>query len=978
MAVANLHYRIKSTPLLFIVVLGIFLWESLLPKQCAALIYYWGKHPQNERIVFKLDQKKPEFKLERTAKKQLTLFLPPDIWKNELKPTPVDLSFSRLVEKIIISKNGIEIITKHPNFGFITFNLAKEKKIVLDIFYDPLGAKWSPPQKPKKTKRQKKSTSTTKTQPKSTPKTAADSAQAHTPKTKPGPIKRKIQAKPKPPEPPEHNASATPVSKPITPVPKPTKVTNATVSKRPSQVKKEVPYKLKAKIKRVPPDQAQTIRPRSAQEVKAPVETEKPSVPKEQAKSKTQVPVQQIPDTAAAPPDSSKATAPESTTSATTKANQNATAQPDYQGILTNIRAAIANGELDAAMETLVPLVNDPRLPEELKEEVLYTHADLLFQINRNNLKENFSQVVEAYERAINYDPKSPRLPSALLNLGYVHLTVGNIPEARAYFNLLRKKYPYDPDIPLTYFYWADFYFRKKDYQKAADEFQYIIQKYPDHRITQQAAVGLAKSLKQLEFFKQALDIVEYIEQRWPRYYIDDPDFLILSGYVAYKNKKYDRAKERFWTYVNLLPDGDKADIALARIGDIYLLKGKKRAAKEIYEKTSQKFPDREGGLIAAMRLAEEGIYDQPSIKDMFSVFDRPYTLRPQKIYTLISNKYPDSPLAPVALIKLAIWELWNKKELQALKTIDNFLSRYGQKKLRSKALDVGVQAFVQLVHRYVLENNYKQILNAWTKYPFLSQNLTKIDPETRLALATAFLNNNQINQAIKLAQPILDKKIVNQNSFTALALLLNIYFKTEDWNKIIELGEKCKDWSLPKKQKQQLNYALALAYENLDQPSKAMPLWRKLAADIDLPAKQRAYALYFLAQNALSQGDLENVYIFAQEALSIFLENKDDIPKIKSCLDLLIQATERTGRKKEALGWALELATYIKEDDPDWPAFQYRLAGLYKLNGDTASWIKILNELINKKPKSLFSKMAQSDLNSAQLLKEAEQYFVE
>ncbi|MBT8763511.1 tetratricopeptide repeat protein [Desulfohalobiaceae bacterium Ax17] len=553
MAVANLHYRIKSVPLFFIVVLGIFLWGSLLPKQCAALIYYWGKHPQNERIVFKLDQKIPEFKLERTAKKQLTLFLPPDIWKKELKPTPVDLSFSRLVEKIIISKNGIEIITKHPNFGFITFNLAKEKKIVLDIFYDPLGAKWSPPQKPKETKRQKKSTSTTKTQPKSTPKPAPDSAQAHTPKTKPGAIKRKIQAKPKPPEQPEHNASTTPVSKPITPVPKPTKVTNATVSKTPSQLKKEVPYKLKAKIKRVPPDQAQTIRPRSAQEVKAPVETEKPSVPKEQPKSKTQVPVQQIPDTTAVPPNSSQATAPENTTTATTKTNQaprgadqNATAQPDYQSMLTNIRAAIANGELDAAMETLAPLVSDPRLPEELKEEVLYTYADLLFQINHNNLKESFSQVVEAYERAINYDPKSPRLPSALLNLGYVHLAVGNIPEARAYFNLLRKKYPYDPDIPLTYFYWADFYFQKKDYQKAADEFQHIIQKYPDHRIAQQAAVGLAKSLKQLEFFKQALDIVEYIEQRWPRYYIDDPDFLILSGYVAYKNKKYDRAKDRF------------------------------------------------------------------------------------------------------------------------------------------------------------------------------------------------------------------------------------------------------------------------------------------------------------------------------------------------------------------------------------------------------------------------------------------------
>ena len=675
---------------------------------------------------------------------------------------------------------------------------------------------------------------------------------------------------------------------------------------------------------------------------------------------------------------------PESKNSATAKtpstkdaAGQNSN-QPNFQDILITVRAAIANGELDAALEALTPLVKDPRLPDELKEEVLYTYADLLFQKNRNNLEENFSQVVNAFEQAINYDPKSPRLSSALLNLGYIHLQVGNIPEAKAYFNLLRKKFPYDPNIPLTYFYWAEYFYRKKDFQKAADAFQYIVQKYPENRIAKKAAVGLAKSLKELEFYKQAKEIIDYIEQRWPRYYIDDPDFLILSGYVAYKNKKYEQAKNKFWLYVNLLPKGDKADIALARIGDIYLLKGQKQAAKEVYQQTAQKFPDQEGGLIAAMRLAEEGIYDQPTTREMFSVFDRPFNLRPQKIYTLISDKYPNSPLAPVALLKLAIWELWNKNEAQSLETIKKFFKKYKrQKELHDKAIEVAIQTFDQMVQRYALEGNYKQILNVWKKYPFLYQNLTKINPENRLALATAFSNNNQISKAIQLAQPILNQKNVDQNSFTALALLLNIYFKMENWKKIIELGEKSKNWSLPAKQKQQLNYALALAYENLGYVQKSLPLWRKLAADIELPQKQRAYALYFLAQNALVQGDLENVYVFAQEALSIFLETKDDLQKIKSCLDLLIQVTEKTGRKKEALGWALELATYIKEDDPDWPAFQYRLARLYKLNGDTTSWAKILNELINKKPSSLFSKMAQSDLASFQLLKEANQYLI-
>ncbi|WP_457571949.1 tetratricopeptide repeat protein, partial [Desulfovulcanus sp.] len=998
-----------------VLTIGIIFWESLLPKQCAALIYYWGKQPQNERIVFKFDRKIPAFKLKRTAKKQIALFLPPDIWKKELKPTPVDLSFSRLVEKIVTSKNGLEIKTKHTSFGFICTKISEELKIVLDIFYDPLGAKWSPPQKTAKKQTDLRRTKKAKylsqkaTAPSQTPKPTPQEQSGNLTKSpalsqpssnsSSSPRQRSINQKnlsnPTPLKQHERNVSIPHAPQPTKRIlPKSSEDINATAIV-PKQTEKEPLYKLKARIKKVPPDKPQILRSNTLSDNKihspekiSPTQ-EKPEAGsahrrslEKQPKSNPTQPSQQDANTTTdkgQPLPESKASATTNATSSQTS-NQNSTQRlPDYQGVLVTVRAAIANGQLDAALESLTPLVKDPRLPEELKEEVLYTYADLLFQKNRNNLEENFSQVVNAFEQAINYNPKSPRLPLALLNLGYVHLQVGNIPEARGYFNLLRKKFPYDHNVPLTYFYWAEYYFRKKNFQKAADGFQYIIQKYPEHRIAKKAAVGLANSLKELEFYKQAGEIVDYIEQRWPRYYIDDPEFLVLSGYVAYKNKKYEHAKDRFWLYVNLLPEGDKVDITLARIGDIYLLKGKKQAAKEIYEQTAKKFPDQEGGLIAAMRLAEEGIYDQPTARDMFSVFDRPYSLRPQKIYTLISDKYPNSPLAPVALLKLAIWELWNKNEAQSLETIKKFFKRYRHpKELRDKAIEVAIQAFEQMAQRCALEGNYKQILNAWTRYPFLSQNSAKIDPETRLALATAFSNNNQISKAIQLAQPILSQKNVNQNSFTALALLLNIYFKMEDWKKIIELGEKCKNWSLPPKQKQQLNYALALAYENLGYVQKSLPLWRKLAADIELPKKQRAYALYFLAQNALSQQDLENVYIFAQEALSIFLEEKDDIPKIKSCLDLLIQATVRTGRKKEALGWALELATYIKEDDPDWPSFKYRLAGLYKLNGDKASWAKILNELINKKPRSLFSKMAKSDLMSAQLLKEAKQYLVE
>ena len=99
------------------------------------------------------------------------------------------------------------------------------------------------------------------------------------------------------------------------------------------------------------------------------------------------------------------------------------------------------------------------------------------------------------------------------------------------------------------------------------------------------------------------------------------------------------------------------------------------------------------------------------------------------------------------------------------------------------------------------------------------------------------------------------------------------------------------------------------------------------------------------------------------------------DQPKIKDCLDLLIRATEQSGRKQEALAWALEYNKYVNPDDEQWPAFTYRLANLYKLNSDIENWKKKLNELIKLAPQSIYSEMATSDLKGYELNKDVKRF---
>ena len=104
-------------------------------------------------------------------------------------------------------------------------------------------------------------------------------------------------------------------------------------------------------------------------------------------------------------------------------------------------------------------LLADENLPEDMREEALYLKADVLYSKYREELANHFDEINGAYEKAMNFNLRSERVASALLRRGVLNLRVGNIPEAKAYFNLLRTKYKNDINVPQSYYYWGEYYF---------------------------------------------------------------------------------------------------------------------------------------------------------------------------------------------------------------------------------------------------------------------------------------------------------------------------------------------------------------------------------------------------------------------------------------------------------------------------------------------------------------------------------------
>lgn len=646
---------------------------------------------------------------------------------------------------------------------------------------------------------------------------------------------------------------------------------------------------------------------------------------------------------------------------------------PNPVELLLRARIAANNGDYKEASQLYSKVTALRASKPEHMEEALYGVSDMEYALakEKNDLSAQYSRLMGLTEEAMNYNLKSSRVPGALLRLGYLSMLVGNELEAQAYFNLLRREYPNDESIPSTYYYWGDHFFQKKEWNKAADEFQTIVQKYPNSPYAREAAVNLSRALYHLEYFEQANQIIEYVEMRWPQFYTEYPAILGMMGAMATNLNKFDSAKSRYWTYYNIDPDGDEADMVLSRIGDIYLKQQKPKAAKEVYEEALRRFPKKEGGIIALLRLSEEGIYDAPDMTEMNVVFDRPYNLRPVQAYTKIIRDFPDSGLAPLAQIKLGMWYLWNNQFPEALTAATNFLEKYPKHELRAKAEEVAMKAYDTMVAECLRENNTNRILQIWDEYPIVRNQQESMPNQTRLALAMSQWKNSRGADALRLLEPLFRGVKQGEDSEAALALALTIYMGTEQWDGVEKLALRVQDWELTPKARESLEYAQALAYENLDQPEKSLELWQRLHGYGDLPLDKRTYMLYFLARAAKAENDLENAYFMSRDALRGFLELAENDPKsadtmkIKDTLITLMDIAERAGRTQEALEWAGQYRQYVNPGDEEYPAMQYRFARLYKKTGAMNQWSATLNQLVKEQPDSFYGRMAASELRT-------------
>lgn len=639
-------------------------------------------------------------------------------------------------------------------------------------------------------------------------------------------------------------------------------------------------------------------------------------------------------------------------------------------------QSKMVSGQWNEAVSGIQEILREPNLKGDQREDVLYSLADAYMQAYKDSMAANYDKIAGAQQTAMNANQKSKRVPRALLNMGLLNLKVGNLAEAKAYFNILKKKHKLDQTAVMVPFALGEYYRNKGDFQKAAEQYQLLLQDHPDSKLAKEAAYILAQTLRRLGNFEKAFQIIDYIDKRWPLFYMEAPDFLRLAAEIEEKVGKLTQAKDHYWTYYNLNPAAEFADVTLVRIGDIYLRQNRRPAAKEVYQKAVRDFPEREGGLVARMRIAEEGAYDDPTMAEMVSVFGRPEALKPNETYELIISKHPQSPLAPLALIKLGMWQFYTKAYLEAINTASSFLEKYPKSPLIGKAKELGFQAFLQALPLLVQEGNYQRVMQLFDSASFVRENQDKISDEVRLAIAVSAWKRGDPERALKLAGKFLGKEQVPKYSEMALDLAMNIFLERKEWSRISDLATKASAaWKLSPRQKTQFEHARAMALENQGDSEKSQPLWTRIASDPSTDLPTRAFATYTLAKAAARKQDMHRLFALSQDALTLLLQAGGDKDKIKDCLLMSITATERSGRYTETLKWAAEFDRIIPDSDPDWAPVRLRLADIYRQGGQLDEWKALLQDIVKKKPNTVYSRMASQALESSALDQRLQKY---
>ena len=656
----------------------------------------------------------------------------------------------------------------------------------------------------------------------------------------------------------------------------------------------------------------------------------------------------------------------------------------DPEAVWQEATKAMEAQQYEDALKKLRILYDQPQLKRDRRLEVLYGISDCLWEMYKDKPQAGYDAIVSATSEALNADLRNDRAPDAYARLGSINLRIGNMDEARANMLALLRQYPKSPLVADSMTELGREQLKRKMYEDAAESFKTVLDNYPESGSMEEASMGLGKALVRLGRHKDASFIMDFVNKRWPRCYLNDTDFLLVQAENLEALRRNDAAMDVYWLFVNLQPQREGNNDLLLKMADNYTRGNEWNAASLMYQRIMKLWPGVSSSRVSQLRLAEKGIYDGPlNYEQMSALFARPAEDTPlERVYREIMEASQTSPECVLSRLKYAMWLLWDKQFTQAMGSAADFIDRYPEHPGVPQARDIIWTAFQSELGNALAEQNYRRILLLWNGFPLVRERYGELDPKMRYALAQGYMERGDEAKGLELLGAFLTARMDPDYGELALTEYFNRYLKAGAWDKILDLSKIVAGWPLRPQLRSQLEYATALSAQNLGLSGAALSRWRQLAVRKDIPLYQRAYATYFLARDAEVRKDVGDAYTYNKQVIELFQQladersDKADPERIKESIGALMDICEVANRVPEALEWVKRYSEYVPDaNSPEYPGLRYREARLYRKLGDNTRAQFLLEDVVKRFPDSPFGKAAASELRTFEVSRDLKDF---
>lgn len=653
--------------------------------------------------------------------------------------------------------------------------------------------------------------------------------------------------------------------------------------------------------------------------------------------------------------------------------------EPDK--MLVEANDLMGEGKYDEALSILDKIRQIPGVRRKILEEALYLKSDCMWARYADNPLAGYEAIASSTNEAMNANIRSPHVPDALLRLGLANARVGNLDDARGHIVALMRRFPDFPGVAQGFTALGQEQLKKGLNADAEKSFGTVLDKYPESNQLQNASVGLAHALVNQGKDARANIILDFISKRWPRYYINDPQFLLMHAENEKKLNHRDGAMDLQWLFINLNPRRKGNDELLLEMGDEYLRDNNPDAANFIYRDIEQSFPDTRSALRARLRLAEGGIFENPTYAQMEPVFAHGGTPPLWQVYSELANSSSTTPEAIEARLKQAMWLYWDKQYPEAMGKAAEYIDEYPESKGTDAAKEVLWQAFKKELDNSLAEQNYGRILLLWNGFPLVRERYGNIDAPLRYALAQGWRERGDDQKSFELMEDFLKDPMDPNYGEAAFSQFFNYYLQNSQWDKILDLGKKVANWKMEPQLQNQIDYAMALSAQNLGLNGPALAMWKKLANRVEIPLYQQAYATYFLAKDAEHRRDIRNAYELNRKVVELFgrladeRSDKADPNRIKEALASLMDICEVGNRIPEALEWAARYNPFVAQDSAEYPGLRFREARLHRKIGDNMRAEALLEGIVKSYPASPFARAAAAELRTFEVSRDLQHF---